>query len=67
MPAFDLGLGQRDVGLTHVIDKGLGPRGGTTCSTSRATTSTIVKLGWGTAYVTNNLEHKLEVLRTSRW
>ena len=26
MPAFDIGL-NRDGGLTHVLDKGLGPRG----------------------------------------
>ena len=27
MPDFDLGLPERAGGLTHVIDKGLGPRG----------------------------------------
>ena len=26
MPGFDLGLPARNGGLTHVIDKGLGPR-----------------------------------------
>ena len=27
MPGFDLDLAAAHVGLTHVIDKGLGPRG----------------------------------------
>ena len=63
MPAFDLDLGKH-VGLTHVIDKGLGPRalGGRARDVAGDHIS-IVKLGWGTAYVTKNLERKLDVLR----
>jgi len=62
MPAFDLGLG-RHVGLTHVIDKGLGPRAWEDIIEVAGEHISIVKLGWGTAYVTGNLERKLEVLR----
>jgi phosphosulfolactate synthase len=62
MPAFDLRLGSH-VGLTHVIDKGLGPRAWEDVLEVAADHISIVKLGWGTAYVTRNLERKLEVLR----
>jgi phosphosulfolactate synthase len=62
MPAFDLGLG-RHVGLTHVIDKGLGPRAWEDILEVAGEHISIVKLGWGTAYVTANLERKLDVLR----
>jgi phosphosulfolactate synthase len=62
MPVFDLGLGKH-VGLTHVIDKGLGPRAWEDVLEVAGDHISIVKLGWGTAYVTNNLERKLEVLR----
>ena len=62
MPAFELGLGKH-VGLTHVIDKGLGPRAWEDVLEVAGDHISIVKLGWGTAYVTSNLERKLEVLR----
>jgi phosphosulfolactate synthase len=62
MPDFDLGLG-RHVGLTHVIDKGLGPRAWEDLLEVAGEHISIVKLGWGTAYVTDNLERKLDVLR----
>jgi len=62
MPGFDLGLG-RHVGLTHVIDKGLGPRAWEDVLEVAGDHISIVKLGWGTAYVTENLERKLDVLR----
>jgi phosphosulfolactate synthase len=62
MPAFDLGLG-RHVGLTHVIDKGLGPRAWEDILEVAGDHISIVKLGWGTAYVTANLDRKLDVLR----
>jgi phosphosulfolactate synthase len=62
MPAFDLGLG-RNGGLTHVIDKGLGPRGWEDVLATSGSHIDIVKLGWGTAYVTDNLRQKLDVLR----
>ena len=58
----DLGLG-RHVGLTHVIDKGLGPRAWEDLLDVAGEHISIVKLGWGTAYVTDNLGRKLDVLR----
>src|SRR4051795_3384321 len=62
MPAFDIGL-NRDGGLTHVLDKGLGPRGWEDVLDVAGDYIDIVKLGWGTAYVTKNLQRKLDVLR----
>src|SRR5689334_7541663 len=50
-------------GLTHVLDKGLGPRGWEDVLEVSGEHISIVKLGWGTAAVTSNLERKLEVLR----
>ena len=50
-------------GLTHVLDKGLGPRGWEDVLEMAGDYISIVKLGWGTAYVTRNLERKLAVLR----
>jgi len=50
-------------GLTHVLDKGLGPRGWEDVLETAGDYISIVKLGWGTAYVTQNLQRKLEVLR----
>jgi len=62
MPDFDLGV-QRDGGLTHVLDKGLGPRAWEDVLETAGDYIDIVKLGWGTSYVTLNLRRKLEVLR----
>jgi phosphosulfolactate synthase len=63
MPAFDLGLEKRSAGLTHVIDKGLGPRAWEDVLETSGPYIDIVKLGWGTSYVTPNLRAKLDVLR----
>jgi phosphosulfolactate synthase len=63
MSGFDLRLPPRDGGLTHVIDKGLGPRGWEDVLETSGDYIDIVKLGWGTAYVTPNLKRKLEILR----
>jgi phosphosulfolactate synthase len=65
MPDFDLGI-RGDGGLTHVLDKGLGPRGWEDVLETAGEHIDIVKLGWGTAYVTNNLERKLDVLKDKR-
>jgi len=65
LPAFDLEL-RRDGGLTHVIDKGLGPRAWEDILETSGDYIDIVKLGWGTAYVTPNLRRKLEVLAGKR-
>src|SRR5213083_273332 len=64
MPAFSdgfLDLPQRPgkpraEGLTHVIDEGMFDTGGQFVD--------IVKLGWGTSYVTNNLEKKIALYRS---
>ena len=50
-------------GLTHVIDKGLGPRAWEDVLETSGDYISIVKLGWGTAYITPNLQRKLEVLK----
>jgi phosphosulfolactate synthase len=50
-------------GLTHVIDKGLGPRAWEDVLEVAGDHISIVKLGWGTAAVTQNLDRKLAVLR----
>jgi phosphosulfolactate synthase len=50
-------------GLTHVIDKGLGPRAWEDVLETSGAYIDVVKLGWGTAYVTPNLRRKLDVLR----
>ena len=63
MNGFDLGLALRPGGLTHVIDKGLGPHAWADVLESSGDYIDIVKLGWGTAYVTQNLRAKLDVLR----
>jgi phosphosulfolactate synthase len=53
----------RTGGITHVIDKGLGPRAWEDVLETSGAYIDVVKLGWGTAYVTPNLKRKLEVLR----
>jgi phosphosulfolactate synthase len=65
MPGFDLGLPPRTAGLTHVIDKGLGPRAWEDLLETGGPYIDIVKLGWGTAYVTHELERKLALLRVA--
>jgi phosphosulfolactate synthase len=46
-----------------VLDKGLGPRGWADVLEMSGDYIDIVKLGWGTSYVTQNLERKLDVLK----
>ena len=53
----------RTAGLTHVLDKGLGPRAWEDVLETAGPYIDVVKLGWGTAYVTPNLKQKLQVLR----
>jgi phosphosulfolactate synthase len=61
-----LGFEPRTAGLTHVLDKGLGPRAWEDVLETSGPYIDIVKLGWGTAYVTPNLRRKLDVLRDKR-
>ena len=58
-----LGFEPRRAGLTHVLDKGLGPRAWEDVLETSGAYIDVVKLGWGTAYVTNGLRRKLDVLR----
>ena len=54
MPASSLDLNlKRNGGLTHVLDKGLGLRGWADVLEMSGDYIDIVKLGWGTAYVTH--------------
>jgi phosphosulfolactate synthase len=66
MRDFDLGLPRRAGGLTHVIDKGLGPRAWEDVLETSGDYIDIVKLGWGTGYVTPNLRRKLDVLKEKK-
>jgi len=49
----------RDVGITHVLDKGLGPAQITDLIVTAGSYIDIVKLGWGTACVTPRLADKV--------
>src|SRR3954469_19961975 len=53
----------RDEGLTHVIDKGLNLRDIEGMFDVAGAFVDIVKFGWGTSYVTNNLEKKIALYR----
>ena len=54
----------RAQGLTHVIDKGLNLRDIEGLFDTAGQFVDIVKLGWGTSYVTNNLEKKIALYRS---
>jgi phosphosulfolactate synthase len=54
----------RERGLTHVIDKGLNLREIEGLFDTAGDYVDIVKLGWGTSYVTNNLEKKIALYRS---
>jgi len=54
----------RTSGLTHVIDKGLNLREIEGLFDTAGEFVDIVKLGWGTGYVTNNLEKKIALYRS---
>jgi phosphosulfolactate synthase len=54
----------RSTGLTHVIDKGLNLRDIEGLFDTAGEFVDVVKLGWGTSYVTNNLEKKIALYRS---
>ena len=54
----------RQNGLTHVMDKGLNTRDIEGMFDTAGDFVDIVKLGWGTSYVTNNLEKKIALYRS---
>jgi phosphosulfolactate synthase len=71
MPAFDGFLSlpprpakPRESGLTHVMDKGLNIREIEGLFDTAGDYVDIVKLGWGTSYVTQNLEKKIALYRS---
>src|SRR5207245_7058228 len=71
MPGFDGFLDlpprapkPRDAGLTHVIDKGLNLRDIEGLFDTAGEYVDVVKLGWGTSYVTRNLEKKIALYRS---
>ncbi len=72
MPGFEDGfLGvparpgkPREVGLTHVMDKGLNLRDIEGLFDTAGDFVDIVKFGWGTSYITNNLEKKIALYRS---
>ena len=71
MPGFDGFLDlpprtpkPRTAGLTHVIDKGLNIRDIEGLFDTAGAYVDIVKLGWGTSYVTLNLEKKIALYRS---
>ena len=54
----------RSQGLTHVIDKGIALRQVENLFDTAGDYVDIVKLGWGTSYVTQNLKDKIELYRS---
>jgi phosphosulfolactate synthase len=71
MPSFDGFLDlpprspkPRTSGLTHVIDKGLNLREIEGLFDTAGDYVDVVKLGWGTSYVTRNLEKKIALYRS---
>ncbi|HXV33055.1 MAG TPA: phosphosulfolactate synthase, partial [Gaiellaceae bacterium] len=71
MPGFDGFLDvparspkPRVMGLTHVIDKGMNLRDIEGLFDTAGAFVDVVKLGWGTSYVTNNLEKKIALYRS---
>jgi phosphosulfolactate synthase len=54
----------REQGITHVLDKGLSVAEVDGLIEVAGDSVDIVKLGWGTSYVTNNLEKKIALYRS---
>jgi len=55
----------RKEGITHVLDKGLGLNAVKDLIGTSGDFIDIVKLGWGTGYITRNLPEKIELYRQS--
>ena len=54
----------RSEGITHVIDTGLSAAEAASFADTAGEYVDFVQLGWGTAYVTNDLEAKIEAYRS---
>ncbi len=55
----------RQGGLTHVLDKGLGPAQISDLMAIAAPFIDIVKFGWGTSYITSDLAQKIEIYQSN--
>ena len=55
----------RDVGVSHVMDKGLGLRQAEDLLAACSDYIDIVKLGWGTGYVTQNVIDKINLYKSA--
>ncbi|HUZ83383.1 MAG TPA: phosphosulfolactate synthase, partial [Gaiellales bacterium] len=55
----------RERGWTHVIDKGMTMTGAAGLIDSAGSYIDIVKLGWGTSYVTANLPEKIQLYQSA--
>jgi phosphosulfolactate synthase len=55
----------RTVGLTHVLDKGCTVEATRAAMTAAGDSIDVWKFGWGTAYIDNALEGKLNLLRAA--
>jgi phosphosulfolactate synthase len=53
----------RDVGITHVLDKGIGVRQVEDLLASSADYVDLVKFGWGTGYISQDLRDKIALYR----
>lgn len=51
----------RQIGITHVIDRGIGLRNAQDLLETSSHLIDFLKLGWGTGYVTQNLKEKIEI------
>jgi phosphosulfolactate synthase len=60
------GLAIRSAGFTHVIDKGMGQRQIEDLIGTSARYIDIIKLGWGTGYVTQNLREKVKLYQDAK-
>lgn len=56
----------RDIGISHVIDKGLGIRQLEDLLDTASDYIDILKFGWGTAYVTQNLFDKIKLCHEAK-
>lgn len=53
----------REIGITHVLDDGLGSSQARNLLEGRSEWVDLIKLGWGTGYVTNGLKQKINHYR----
>lgn len=54
----------RNTGITHVIDRGIGLRQAQDLLETAANFIDVIKLGWGTGYLTQNLSEKISLYQS---